>query len=112
MHPSNAVKFTELEGWAEDDTVPAQNIETTLGERSAQYGQFKEGARIMQELKALVRIPGGSWGDMTSAQREALDMICHKIGRITNGNPNNRDSWHDIAGYATLIVKILDGENP
>jgi hypothetical protein len=39
-------------------------------------------------------------------------MICHKIGRILNGNPNNKDSWWDIAGYATLIVKQLDGENP
>jgi hypothetical protein len=112
MHPSNALKAAELEGWIKDDTVPAEDIDTTLEERGAQYGQFKEGARIMQELKSLVRIGGGSWTDMTSAQQEALDMICHKIGRLVNGNPNNRDSWHDIAGYATLIVKIIDGENP
>jgi hypothetical protein len=36
-------------------------------------------------------------------QREALDMILHKIARIVNGNPNETDHWHDIAGYATLV---------
>jgi hypothetical protein len=37
-------------------------------------------------------------------QQEALDMICHKIGRIINGDANYDDSWRDIAGYAQLVV--------
>lgn len=36
-------------------------------------------------------------------------MIVHKIGRILNGDPNYADSWHDIAGYATLIDQQLTG---
>lgn len=31
-------------------------------------------------------------------------MIAHKIGRILNGDPNYRDSWDDIAGYAKLAA--------
>jgi hypothetical protein len=42
-------------------------------------------------------------------QQEALDMICHKIGRIINGDPDYADSWHDIAGYAQLVADRLNG---
>jgi hypothetical protein len=38
-----------------------------------------------------------------------LDMICHKIGRIINGDPDYADSWHDIAGYAQLVANRLNG---
>jgi len=42
-------------------------------------------------------------------QQEALDMICHKIGRILNGDPDYADNWHDIAGYAQLVADRLNG---
>jgi hypothetical protein len=45
---------------------------------------------------------------LASDQKEALDMIVHKIARILNGNPNVHDHWHDIAGYATLIANRLE----
>jgi hypothetical protein len=41
-------------------------------------------------------------------QAEALDMICHKIGRIVNGDPDYADSWIDIAGYAKLVADRLE----
>ena len=34
-------------------------------------------------------------------------MICHKIGRIINGDANYEDSWRDIAGYAQLVADRL-----
>lgn len=40
-------------------------------------------------------------------QRECLEMIAHKIGRILNGDPHYEDSWRDIAGYATLVADRL-----
>jgi hypothetical protein len=46
---------------------------------------------------------------LAADQQEALDMICHKIGRIVNGDPNYADSWVDIAGYATLVADRLAG---
>jgi len=38
-------------------------------------------------------------------------MIAHKIARIINGDPNHLDSWHDIAGYATLVEQELKNDN-
>ena len=48
---------------------------------------------------------------MSAVQQEALHMICSKLARIANGDPNHVDSWHDIAGYASLVVKDING-NP
>ncbi|QAY00903.1 hypothetical protein HC6_0022 [Escherichia phage HC6] len=83
--------------------------EALITERGSRYGKFKDGAEIMQELKGVMREVDG-WHNLTPSQREALDMIQHKIGRILNGDPTYDDSWKDIAGYATLIVNELNGE--
>jgi hypothetical protein len=36
-------------------------------------------------------------------------MIMHKIARIMNGDPNYRDSWVDIAGYAQIVADRIVG---
>lgn len=87
----------------------ADSTEQLITERGSRYGKFKDGAAIMQELKFVMREVDG-WHNLTPSQREALDMIQHKIGRILNGDPTYDDSWKDIAGYATLIVNELNGE--
>lgn len=87
----------------------ADATEQLITERGSRYGKFKDGAEIMQELKTVMREVDG-WHNLTPSQREALDMIQHKIGRILNGDPTYDDSWKDIAGYATLIVNELNGE--
>ena len=48
---------------------------------------------------------------MDDDQREALEMIAHKIARILNGDPNYADNWIDIAGYATLVANRLEKED-
>ena len=48
--------------------------------------------------------------DLMPDQEEALTMICNKISRIVNGNPNHLDSWKDIAGYAQLVADRLEGK--
>lgn len=83
--------------------------EALIAERGSRYGKFKDGADIMQSLKDTMRDVDG-WNNLTASQKEALDMIQHKIGRILNGDPTYDDSWKDIAGYATLIVNELSGE--
>lgn len=95
-----------------NDCIGAPEADTTeqlITERGSRYGKFKYGAEIMQELKDVMREVDG-WHNLTPSQREALDMIQHKIGRILNGDPTYDDSWKDIAGYATLIVNELNGE--
>lgn len=83
--------------------------EALITERGSRYGKFKDGADIMQSLKDIMRDVDG-WNNLTASQKEALDMIQHKIGRILNGDQTYDDSWKDIAGYATLIVNELNGE--
>lgn len=85
------------------------STEALITERGARYGKFKDGAEIMQELKDVMRSVDG-WNNLSASQKEALDMIQHKIGRILNGDPNYDDNWKDVAGYATLIVNELNGE--
>ena len=80
-----------------------------LAERGERYGPFATHAAITQQLKAVMQTQEG-WARMEADQQEALEMIAHKIGRILNGDPNYDDSWVDIAGYATLVAKRLDGE--
>ena len=83
-------------------------VDNTLNERGSRYGVFSEHARITQCLKEAAAT--GNWNRLSDSQKEALEMIFHKIGRILNGDPNYADSWHDIAGYASLIDKELQGK--
>ncbi len=46
--------------------------------------------------------------NLSCDQTEALEMICHKIARIINGDSDYADSWVDIAGYATLVANRLN----
>lgn len=87
-----------------------QDIDTTLAERGARYGTFTGHAEVTQTLKAIFKARMGvKWDNLADDQREALDMIAHKLGRIINGDPNYADSWVDIAGYAKLVADRLEG---
>ncbi len=93
----------------------ASGIESILKERGNRYGPFDGHAAITQALKEVMNnsIPRvkTNWNRLSPEQKEALEMIAHKIGRILNGDPNYDDNWIDIAGYATLIEKQLNGES-
>lgn len=86
------------------------NINDTLQERGKRYGEFADHAFISQNLKGYMTSNAG-WNRLDAYQAEALEMIAHKIARILNGDPNYDDSWHDIAGYATLVADRLRKAN-
>lgn len=84
--------------------------EQILSERGARYGKFKDHADVSQDLKDVVRDACEARGKRLAAdQKEALDMICHKMARIINGDSDYADSWDDIAGYAKLVADRLHG---
>jgi hypothetical protein len=87
------------------------SIDATLNERGKRYGKFKDHARISQALKTVIanNLPPEQFARFSDDQIEALDMICHKLARIINGDPNYADSWVDIAGYAKLVADRLEG---
>lgn len=79
-----------------------KSIKATLKERQSTYGSFEDVAKTTEQLFKL------SVSDsFTEQQRMAMYMICSKIARLKNGDCNHKDSWHDIAGYATLIDDSL-----
>lgn len=85
-------------------------IKDILAERGETYGAFMDNARTTQAFKSYVRNTHGiKFDGMAFDQKEALDMIFHKVARILNGDPDYSDSWRDIAGYATLVADRLDG---
>ena len=89
-------------------TTPT-GIDATLAERGHKYGKFKDHAAITYKLKNVLRAHALEHGkSFAFDQAEALDMICHKLGRIVNGDPDYADSWVDIAGYAKLVADRLE----
>ena len=78
------------------------SVEDTLAERGKTHGNFEDMANTTQFFKDEMR-GYDNWNKLDQDQREALDMIVHKISRILNGDPNHADTWHDIAGYAKLV---------
>ena len=111
-HPNGCLKYADIEGC---DTYRAyrhefeqsdSSVTNTLAQRSERYGEFHGHAAISQNIKrAMVNSP--NWVTLSDDKKEALSMIAHKIARILNGDPEYADSWHDIAGYATLIEESL-----
>lgn len=81
-------------------------IETTLSERGKNYGSFDGHAEISQCIKVAFKL-SPNWNQLSSDKKESLEMIAHKIARIINGNPDYKDSWVDIEGYAHLISQNL-----
>ena len=84
------------------------DIETTLEERGARYGDFTDHARICQRLQGVMRATTSAtpvvrgWEALTDDKKQALAVIADKIARILSGDPEYKDNWHDIQGYAKL----------
>ena len=86
------------------------DLNQILTERGTRYGKFVTHARISQSLKLVIADQLEARPLLLTAdQQEALEMICHKIARIINGDPDYADSWTDIAGYAQLVADRLKG---
>lgn len=83
-------------------------LDGTLNQRGNRYGDFTGHASVSQTLKRVAYEHAARNNVVLSdIHVEALDMIFHKIARIVNGDPNYADSWHDIAGYATIVERRL-----
>lgn len=106
----------------EDELNEEQTLDNVLDERGSRYGKFDGHSMISQTLKLVMQ--GGAksldnkgeivqvetnWHTLSPSQKEALEMIVHKMGRILNGDPTYDDSWVDIAGYSQLVVDELRG---
>lgn len=92
------------------ETKKVTDLNVVLIERGNAYGHFIGHAEVTQDLKQVIRDHLLARNKVLSMdQQEALDMLCHKVGRIINGDPNIPDNWIDIAGYSKLVADRLEG---
>lgn len=83
-------------------------INEILEQRAKTHGDFTKNSELSQMFKKFVK-EFSKGKDMPYPIREGLDMILHKISRVICGNHLEPDHFRDIAGYATLITKYLEG---
>jgi len=95
------------------------NVNQTLKQRNKTHGSFETHAMLSQQLKNACRNHNTGkekypFYSLDAVQVEGLEMILHKVARILNGDPNESDHWHDIAGYASLVdthcLELTDGK--
>jgi len=72
-----------------------------VNNREKTHGNYRDNATMSQGLKDVMR-GGKNWNALNDMQRESLEMIALKIGRILAGDANFRDHWDDVGGYAQL----------
>jgi len=89
--------------------VADKTVTEILEERQSTHGTFEESATTVQRIKVIMRSTP-NWDKLSNAQREALEMIQHKIGRILHGDPYLLDSVRDIIGYAQLVYDELESK--
>jgi hypothetical protein len=79
------------------------DINETLAQRGSRYGpSYVELAKMSQNLKRTMRC-APNWVALPADIRESLELIQLKVARIICGDPEYKDNWHDIIGYAKLI---------
>jgi hypothetical protein len=83
------------------------SVDATLKQRGNVYGGYgkvvKTRSHILELLKEHHKQVTG--GDMPKEMEIALGDVVLKLVRGA-GAPSYPDSWHDLAGYATLIEKL------
>ncbi len=90
------------------EITSVKDIVDLLKDRGARYGNFAEQAKIGQALKNVLWLHD-NWNNLSDDQKEAVEMMCVKLARIINGDPDYVDNWDDIEGYARLVSRRLRG---
>ena len=74
-----------------------------IAARTKTHGGFDHVAHFTDTVKLAMRGTPNWHPALNAAQREALDCIAMKLGRILAGDPNHPDHIDDVIGYATLF---------
>ena len=89
-----------------------KEVQTVLSERGKVYGDYKRGCRarsdIMKAIKKLYLLEHKN--TMPLIFEEYLRSVVDKIVRLAV-SPEHEDSWLDLIGYSTLILKEFRGED-
>jgi hypothetical protein len=85
------------------------DVDEILKERRKSHGEYCRVSAMSQTLKNVLKA-GDSYYQLNFAQKESIDMICSKLARIMNGDPDEIDHWLDIAGYSKLAAQEIGTE--
>jgi hypothetical protein len=106
----------EVEAITEEDldlhaiTMEPSDVDRILEERGDRYGTFESNANTSQQLKNVLRSQDG-WYRLSFVQREAVEMMMHKISRLVNGDGTYLDTVVDIAGYNQLMLDHMRNQD-
>lgn len=83
------------------------DLKKTLEVRDKEYGSYGKGAHFRAEFMKLVK---DFHKKINKTDMKEVDYLCifdivNKLSRVV-ANPSHLDTWHDIAGYATIIEKF------
>ena len=84
------------------------NVNETLKERGKVYGDYKGGSEFRANVMELIvdRYTKVNHGGMPAIHMVYVYDIVNKLSRLAV-TPYHIDTWHDIAGYATLVEKAF-----
>lgn len=85
-------------------------LDKILEERGQQNGDYGLQAEISQQIKDAIYSTGCK-DKMTPYQKESVEMIAHKLARLSTGDIWHEDHWRDIAGYAQLAADRVQTRN-
>lgn len=78
-----------------------KGISEILIERKKQHGDFTIHSDISQAIKKIAYNSSG-FKKFSNIEKEAMEMIIHKMSRLLCGANDKEDSWRDISGYSEL----------
>ena len=73
------------------------------------YGNYKNISLTSQKMKKVFNDTYSI--ELDEYEKEAIDMILHKIARIAHSKKKYVDNWRDIIGYAQLVIDEYE-KNP
>jgi len=86
-----------------------ETVKEILGDRGVVYGDYAGGTKLRADILDGITarhllVTGKS---MSTEDRVKIFDIVNKLVRLST-SPKHKDTWLDIAGYATLTKETLD----
>jgi len=76
----------------------------TLADRGSVYGDYEVGTEFragVMDLIDMTRVKHG-FKPLTTKEKVYIFDVINKVSRLV-ATPSHIDTWHDIAGYASLV---------
>lgn len=80
-------------------------VNETLKQRGSVYGEFREQVKCVDAItNAMIDCACANGREPLGTEMAEWHYLAIKLARIAV-NPNHVDSYHDLAGYATLMER-------